>query len=70
MCGRSPRVVQLPVYALIVFGCYAMATIGSALLSYNDCTAAAAELKGDITRVKAALEKKGYKAPPMPAAKQ
>ena len=36
---------QLPSYSLIVFGCYALVTIGSELFSYRDCDDAAAELR-------------------------
>lgn len=28
---------QLPFYALIVFGCYALVSVGSALFNYRDC---------------------------------
>ena len=38
-------IAQLPAYALMVFGCYALFTIGSELFSYRDCDDAAVELK-------------------------
>jgi hypothetical protein len=35
----------LPTYSLIVFGCYALWTIGAALWNFGDCDEAAVELK-------------------------
>ena len=39
-------VSQLPVYALVVFGCYSLACIGVNLFRFRDCPEAAEELKG------------------------
>ncbi|KAL5517354.1 hypothetical protein EMCRGX_G002890 [Ephydatia muelleri] len=54
-------VLPLPVYALICFGCYALITIGYRLITFNDCTEAAQELKQEITEAKADLTRRGMK---------
>jgi Dolichol-phosphate mannosyltransferase subunit 3 (DPM3) len=36
--------LQSPLYLLVVFGCYALASIGYELFVFRDCDAAAAEL--------------------------
>ena len=41
---HPPR-VQLPFYLLMVFGCYALWTIGTDLINFGDCPDAAAELQ-------------------------
>lgn len=53
--------LPLPVYALICFGCYALITIGYRLITFNDCTEAARELKQEIAEAKADLARHGMK---------
>ncbi len=55
--SRSP---QAPSYALVVFGCYALASIGLALVRFGDCPEAAAELTGEVASIKAALAARGF----------
>lgn len=47
-CPSAPRLVlrpQLPSYLLIVLGCYALLSIGSALVTFGDCDAAHLEVQ-------------------------
>ncbi|XP_026999842.1 dolichol-phosphate mannosyltransferase subunit 3 [Tachysurus fulvidraco] len=51
----------MPVYLLVVFGCYSLATVGYRVATFNDCEDAATELKAQIQEAKADLQKKGMK---------
>lgn len=51
----------MPVYLLVVFGCYALATLGYRVATFNDCEEAARELQGQIKEAKEDLRKKGLK---------
>lgn len=51
----------LPVYLLVVFGSYSLATIGYRVATFNDCEDAAASLKAEIEEAKADLTRKGFK---------
>ena len=68
-------VLQLPLHALVLFGCYALCNIGYNLMTlgkYNcginycfvlteDCDAAHLEVVAQIDEAKAGLKKRGYK---------
>ncbi|KAM4690199.1 dolichol-phosphate mannosyltransferase subunit 3 [Rhinophrynus dorsalis] len=49
----------LPVYLLVTFGCYSLATIGYRVATFNDCEDAARELQDQIKEAKKDLAKKG-----------
>lgn len=51
----------MPVYLLVVFGCYSLATVGYRVATFNDCEDAAKELQAQIKEAKADLKKKGLK---------
>ncbi|KAL7883113.1 hypothetical protein SRHO_G00007710 [Serrasalmus rhombeus] len=51
----------MPVYLLVVFGCYSLATIGYRVATFNDCEEAAKELQAQIQEAKEDLKKKGLK---------
>ncbi|KAE8589106.1 hypothetical protein XENTR_v10022889 [Xenopus tropicalis] len=51
----------LPVYLLVVFGCYSLATIGYRVATFNDCEDAARELQQQISEAKRDLALKGLK---------
>ncbi|KAG7325604.1 hypothetical protein KOW79_010529 [Hemibagrus wyckioides] len=51
----------MPVYLLVVFGCYSLATVGYRVAMFNDCEEAARELKAQIQEAKEDLKKKGLK---------
>ena len=51
----------LPVYLVVVFGCYSLATVGYRVITFNDCEAAAKELQEQIVEAKKDLTKKGIK---------
>ncbi|XP_035385170.1 dolichol-phosphate mannosyltransferase subunit 3 [Electrophorus electricus] len=51
----------MPVYLLVVFGCYSLATVGYRVATFNDCEEAARELQGQIQEAKEDLKKKGLK---------
>ncbi|KAJ8354816.1 hypothetical protein SKAU_G00223830 [Synaphobranchus kaupii] len=51
----------MPVYLLMVFGCYSLATVGYRVATFNDCEDAAKELQAQIIEARADLEKKGLK---------
>ncbi|XP_053559379.1 dolichol-phosphate mannosyltransferase subunit 3 [Bombina bombina] len=51
----------LPVYLLVVFGCYSLATIGYRVATFNDCEKAAQELQEQIKDAKKDLTRKGFK---------
>ncbi|XP_065177197.1 dolichol-phosphate mannosyltransferase subunit 3-like [Sycon ciliatum] len=61
-CAKIQEVLlPLPVYLLIVFGCYSLATIGYRVMTFNDCDEAAAELRKEIEEARADLTRKGVK---------
>ncbi|MCJ8749759.1 hypothetical protein PDJAM_G00179970 [Pangasius djambal] len=51
----------MPVYLLVVFGCYSLATVGYRVATFNDCEDAARELRAQIQEAKEDLKKKGLK---------
>ncbi|XP_018621419.1 dolichol-phosphate mannosyltransferase subunit 3 [Scleropages formosus] len=51
----------MPVYLLVVFGCYSIATVGYRVATFNDCEEAAQELQAQIKEAKLDLKKKGLK---------
>ncbi|XP_075464244.1 dolichol-phosphate mannosyltransferase subunit 3 [Ascaphus truei] len=50
-----------PVYLLVVFGCYSLATIGYRVATFNDCEDAAKELQDQIKEAKKDLVSRGLK---------
>ncbi|XP_053331490.1 dolichol-phosphate mannosyltransferase subunit 3 [Spea bombifrons] len=50
-----------PVYLLVAFGCYSLATIGYRVATFNDCETAAHELQEQIKEAKKDLSRKGLK---------
>lgn len=53
--------LPLPVYLLVAFGCYSLATVGYRLATFNDCEEAAAELQHDIRAARADLQQRGLR---------
>ncbi|XP_025970880.1 dolichol-phosphate mannosyltransferase subunit 3 [Dromaius novaehollandiae] len=51
--------LPLPVYLLVAFGCYSLATVGYRLATFNDCEEAAAELQEHIGAARADLRRRG-----------
>ncbi|KAA0710129.1 Dolichol-phosphate mannosyltransferase subunit 3 [Triplophysa tibetana] len=51
----------MPIYLLVVFGCYSLATVGYRVATFNDCEDAAKELQAQIKEAKGELKKKGLK---------
>lgn len=51
----------MPVYLLVAFGCYSLATVGYRVATFNDCEDAAKELQAQIKEAKEDLKKKGLK---------
>ncbi|XP_034016665.1 dolichol-phosphate mannosyltransferase subunit 3 [Thalassophryne amazonica] len=51
----------MPVYLLVAFGCYSLATVGCRVATFNDCEEAAKELQDHIQQAKEDLRKKGLK---------
>ncbi|XP_029022494.1 dolichol-phosphate mannosyltransferase subunit 3 [Betta splendens] len=51
----------MPLYLLVSFGCYSLATVGYRVATFNDCEEAAKELQQQIKEAKADLRKKGLK---------
>lgn len=51
----------MPVYLLVVFGCYSLATVGYRVATFNDCEEAAKELQSQIIEAREDLKKKGLK---------
>ncbi|XP_077319947.1 dolichol-phosphate mannosyltransferase subunit 3 [Lithobates pipiens] len=49
----------LPVYLLVAFGCYSLATIGYRLATFNDCEDAAHQLQDQIRQAKRELSQRG-----------
>lgn len=51
----------MPVYLLVVFGCYSLATVGYRVATFNDCEEASKELQDQIKEAKEDLRRKGLK---------
>ncbi|CAI8036993.1 Dolichol-phosphate mannosyltransferase subunit 3 [Geodia barretti] len=54
-------VLILPLYLLICFGSYSLATIGYRLTTFNDCEGASDELVAEVKQAREDLTKKGLK---------
>ncbi|XP_006007334.1 dolichol-phosphate mannosyltransferase subunit 3 [Latimeria chalumnae] len=50
-----------PVYLLVAFGCYSLATVGYRVATFNDCDDAAKELQDQIKEAKKDLASKGFR---------
>ncbi|XP_071815564.1 dolichol-phosphate mannosyltransferase subunit 3-like [Apostichopus japonicus] len=61
----DPRIMDvlwpLPIYLLVVFGSYSLATIGYRVATFNDCDEAAESLKQEIKEAREDLTRKGFK---------
>ncbi|XP_033927116.1 dolichol-phosphate mannosyltransferase subunit 3 [Melopsittacus undulatus] len=53
--------LPLPVYLLVAFGCFSLATVGFRLATFNDCEEAAAELREHIRAARADLARRGLR---------
>ncbi|KAK7898878.1 hypothetical protein WMY93_019731 [Mugilogobius chulae] len=51
----------MPLYLLVSFGCYSLATVGYRVATFNDCEEAAKELQEQIKEAKEDLRKRGLK---------
>ncbi|KAM9823660.1 dolichol-phosphate mannosyltransferase subunit 3 [Neosynchiropus ocellatus] len=51
----------MPLYLLVTFGCYSLATVGYRVATFNDCEEAALELQQQIKEAHQDLKKKGLK---------
>ncbi|XP_061674192.1 dolichol-phosphate mannosyltransferase subunit 3 [Syngnathoides biaculeatus] len=51
----------MPLYLLVSFGCFSLATVGYRVATFNDCHEAAEELQAQIKEAKKDLRKKGLK---------
>ncbi|TNN42664.1 Dolichol-phosphate mannosyltransferase subunit 3 [Liparis tanakae] len=51
----------MPVYLLVSFGCFSLATVGYRVATFNDCDEAARELTEQIKEAKEDLRKRGLK---------
>ncbi|CAK6949242.1 tripartite motif-containing 46b isoform X2 [Scomber scombrus] len=51
----------MPLYLLVSFGCYSLATVGYRVATFNDCDEAAKELQQQIVEAKEDLKKRGLK---------
>ncbi|CAL8295005.1 unnamed protein product [Merluccius merluccius] len=51
----------LPLYLLVAFGCYSLATVGYRVATFNDCDDAAEELRAQIGEAREDLTRKGLK---------
>ena len=56
---------QLPLYMVMLFGTYSLASIGIGLITFKDCPEESELLQGEIKQAMAELRKKGV----YPAAK-
>jgi len=54
-------VETLPLWLLVTFGSYSLASIGHALLTFRDCPEAAKELEREIADARDRLRQRGYK---------
>lgn len=52
----------LPLWALVSFGAYSLASIGIALCTFRDCPQAFVELEKDIADARVRLQRRGFKA--------
>ncbi|KAI9004402.1 dolichol-phosphate mannosyltransferase subunit 3 [Hyaloraphidium curvatum] len=52
-------VAVLPLYAIVTFGAYSLASIGYSLYTFRDCPEAYDSLMKEVTQAKAALREKG-----------
>jgi hypothetical protein len=52
---------QMPLYFIVLFGCYALCSIGYHLLVLEDCTKARDELQREIKLATSDLQSKGVK---------
>ncbi|XP_069807054.1 dolichol-phosphate mannosyltransferase subunit 3 [Dendropsophus ebraccatus] len=50
-----------PVYLLVAFGCYSLATVGYRVATFNDCEEAARQLQAQIHEAKADLKRRGLR---------
>ncbi|KAM8920928.1 dolichol-phosphate mannosyltransferase subunit 3 [Pelodytes ibericus] len=50
-----------PIYLLVAFGCYSLATIGYRVAMFNDCESAAWELQEQIKAARKDLVRRGLK---------
>ena len=57
----SEALIPLPLYTVMCFGCYSLATIGYRLMTFNDCNEAANELMEEIAEAKKDLSSKGIR---------
>ncbi|NWH83083.1 DPM3 mannosyltransferase, partial [Piaya cayana] len=53
--------LPLPLYLLVAFGCYSLATVGYRLATFNDCEEAAAELQEHIKEARRDLRQRGLR---------
>ncbi|XP_077404899.1 dolichol-phosphate mannosyltransferase subunit 3 [Vanacampus margaritifer] len=53
--------LPMPLYLLVSFGCYSLATVGYRVATFNDCKEAAEELRDQIKEAKEDLRRKGLK---------
>eukprot|EP00904_Undaria_pinnatifida_P002859 jgi/Undpi1/12574/HiC_scaffold_6.g02243.m1 len=62
-CDKPLREIieSLPVYCLMVFGCYALAKIGLGLIAFKDCSEDAMLLDQDIQAARKDLRSRGFK---------
>ncbi|XP_015706408.1 dolichol-phosphate mannosyltransferase subunit 3 [Coturnix japonica] len=51
--------LPLPIYLLVVSGCFSLAAVGFRVATFNDCPEAAAELRGHIAMARADLRLRG-----------
>ncbi|KAG9470723.1 dolichol-phosphate mannosyltransferase subunit 3 [Eleutherodactylus coqui] len=51
----------LPIYLLVVFGCYSLATVGYRVATFNDCEEAARELQAQIQEARGDLTRRGLR---------
>ncbi|CAM9980884.1 dolichol-phosphate mannosyltransferase subunit 3 [Lampetra fluviatilis] len=52
--------VPLPAYALVLLGCYSLASVGIGLATFGDCPDAAKELATQIGEARRDLASKGF----------
>uniref|UniRef100_A0A3P9J4D0 Dolichol-phosphate mannosyltransferase subunit 3 n=2 Tax=Oryzias TaxID=8089 RepID=A0A3P9J4D0_ORYLA len=51
----------MPLYLLVSFGCFSLATVGYRVATFNDCDAAAEELQEQIREAREDLRRRGLK---------
>ncbi|XP_011402585.1 PREDICTED: dolichol-phosphate mannosyltransferase subunit 3-like [Amphimedon queenslandica] len=61
----SPQLYQvllpMPLYAIMLLGCYSLIAVGYQLMTFSDCPEAADEIKQEIQMAKRDLASKGFK---------